>query len=136
MKRIEQIRLKSFLQVAFEYSIFMCLRFQCLKDLNFENFLLSHEQTTVCQKYVFFYLTHRCKYLLGLAQLTCLEPTVLLQVNKIFGPIVKHLIFLTFPACFKIPIFFSNLNSNCSNLSDLRNLQEQVKKAFCYQKLF
>ena len=34
------------------------------------------------------------------------------------------------------PIIFSNLNSNCSNLLDLRNLQEQVKKAFCYQKLF
>ena len=32
--------------------------------------------------------------------------------------------------------FFSNLNSNCSNLSYLRNLQEQVKKAFCYQNLF
>ena len=45
-------------------------------------------------------------------------------------------IFLTFPACFWIPINFSNLNSNCSNLYDMRNLQEQVKKAFCYQKLF
>ena len=31
---------------------------------------------------------------------------------------------------------FSNLNSNCSYLSYLRNLQEQAKKAFCYQKLF
>ena len=30
----------------------------------------------------------------------------------------------------------SNLNSNCSNLLDIRNHQEQVKKAFCYQKLF
>ena len=40
--------------------------------------------------------------------------------------------FLTFPTCFWIPIIFSN----CSNLLDLRNLQEQVKKAFCYQKLF
>ena len=38
-------------------------------------------------------------------------------------------IFLTFPAC-------SNLNSNCSNSLDMRNLQEQVKKTFCYQKLF
>ena len=28
------------------------------------------------------------------------------------------------------------MNSNCSNLLYLRNLQEQVKKAFCYQKLF
>ena len=28
---------------------------------------------------------------------------------------------------------FSNLNSNCSNLLDMRNLQEQVEKAFCYQ---
>ena len=42
--------------------------------------------------------------------------------------------FLTFPACFYVPIIFSNLNSNCSNSLDLRNLQEQVKKAFCYHK--
>ena len=28
------------------------------------------------------------------------------------------------------------MNSNCSNSLDVRNLQEQVKKAFCYQKLF
>ena len=48
----------------------------------------------------------------------------------------RFLYFLTFPACFSIPIFFSNLNFNCSNLSSLRNLQGQVKKAFCYQKLF
>ena len=32
-------------------------------------------------------------------------------------------------------MIFFNLNSNCSNLLDLRNLQEKVKKAFCYQKL-
>ena len=32
-------------------------------------------------------------------------------------------IFLTFPACFLIPIIFSNLNYNCSNLLDLRTLQ-------------
>ena len=31
---------------------------------------------------------------------------------------------------------FSNLNSDCSNLFDMRKLQEQDKKAFCYQKLF
>ena len=28
------------------------------------------------------------------------------------------------------------MNSNCSNLLDLRNLQEQLKKALSYQKLF
>ena len=44
--------------------------------------------------------------------------------------------FSNFSCMFLIPIFFSNLNYNCSNLLDLRNLQEQVKKAFCYQKLF
>ena len=44
--------------------------------------------------------------------------------------------FLTFPACFSIQIIFSNFDFNCSNLSSLRNLQEQVKKAFCYQELF
>ena len=45
--------------------------------------------------------------------------------------------FLNFSCMFLNPnIFFSNLNSNCSYVSDLRNLQEQVKKAFCFQKLF
>ena len=44
--------------------------------------------------------------------------------------------FLTFPVCFSISKVFNNLNLNCSNLLDLRNLQEEVKKAFCYQKLF
>ena len=29
-----------------------------------------------------------------------------------------------------------SLNSNCSNLLYLRNLREQFKKEFCYQKLF
>ena len=43
--------------------------------------------------------------------------------------------FLTFPADFYIPIIFSNLNYSCPIFWDLRNLQEQVKKAFCYQKL-
>ena len=28
------------------------------------------------------------------------------------------------------------MNSDCPNLLDMRNLQEQVKKAFCYPKLF
>ena len=51
-------------------------------------------------------------------------------------PWLKYLYFLTFPACFSIPIIFSNLNYNCSNSLDMRNLQEQVKKAFCFQKLF
>ena len=45
--------------------------------------------------------------------------------------------FSNFSCMFLNPnIFFSNLNSNCSNLLAMRNLQEQVKKAFCYQKLF
>ena len=39
-------------------------------------------------------------------------------------------------SCMFLKIIFSNLNCNCSNSSYLRNLQEQVKKAFCYQKLF
>ena len=33
-------------------------------------------------------------------------------------------------------MIFSNLNSNWSNLLDMRNIQEQVKKTCCYQKLF
>ena len=44
-------------------------------------------------------------------------------------------IFLTFPAGFLIPIFFSNMNSNCSNLLDTSNLQEQVKKSILLPKV-
>ena len=36
----------------------------------------------------------------------------------------------------KSKIIFSNLTFNCSNLLDMTNLQERVKKAFCYQQLF
>ena len=42
-----------------------------------------------------------------------------------------HRCFLTFPLGFWIPIIFSNLNLNCSNVLDLRSLQELIKKAFC-----
>ena len=56
--------------------------------------------------------------------------------QKPFVSELKPIYFLTFPAYFSIPIIFSNLNHNSSNLLDLRNLQEQVKKAFCYHKLF
>ena len=39
--------------------------------------------------------------------------------------------FSNFFCMFLNPNIFFNLNLNCSNLLDLRNLQEQVKKAFC-----
>ena len=43
--------------------------------------------------------------------------------------------FSNFSCMFLNPNIFSNMNSNCSNLLDRRNLQEQVKKALCYQKI-
>ena len=54
-----------------------------------------------------------------------------LELNKLYYSHHIKETFLTFPACFLNPI-----NFNCSNLFNMRNLQEQVKKAFCYQKLF
>ena len=48
----------------------------------------------------------------------------------------KKNIFLTLLHVSISQYFFPTLNSNCSNSLYLRNLQEQVKKAFCYQKLF
>ena len=48
----------------------------------------------------------------------------------------KNKAFSNFSCMFLNPNIFSNWNSYCCNLSYLRNLQEQVKKAFCYQKLF
>ena len=43
-------------------------------------------------------------------------------------------IFLIFPSCFLIPINFNNFNYNCSIVSDLRNLHEQIKKYILFQK--
>ena len=45
-------------------------------------------------------------------------------------------LFSNFSCMFLNPNNFSNFNFNCSNLLDMRNLQEQVKKVFCYKKLF
>ena len=43
--------------------------------------------------------------------------------------------FSNFSCMFLNPNIFFQFEFNCSNLLDMRNLQEQVKKAFCYQKL-
>ena len=53
--------------------------------------------------------------------------------KKILGYALGKIPFLTFPACFSISQKFSNLNYNCSKFWDLRNLQEQVKKTFCFE---
>ena len=50
--------------------------------------------------------------------------------------IVEGIYFFQLSCMFLNPYYFSNLNSNCSNVINMRNLQEQVKKALCYQKLF
>ena len=52
--------------------------------------------------------------------------------KKLSQTILWH--FLTFPACFWIPIFFSNLNSNCSNLFLISETsRNKLKMVFCYQ---
>ena len=48
----------------------------------------------------------------------------------------REKVFLKFSYMFLNPNIFSNLYSNCSEILDMRNLKEQVKKAICYQKLF
>ena len=45
-------------------------------------------------------------------------------------------VFPNFSCRFLNPNIFLNLKNNCSNLLDLKNLQELVKKAFCNEKLF
>ena len=55
------------------------------------------------------------------------------KTTRLFNSILsKHWIniFSNFSCMFLNPNNFSNLNSNCSNLLDLRNLQEQAKKHF------
>ena len=54
----------------------------------------------------------------------------MLSKNRDFPTNLKSCIsyFSNFPCIFLNRIFFSNLNSNCSNLLYLKNLQDQVKK--------
>ena len=44
--------------------------------------------------------------------------------------------FSNFSCRFLNPTILSNSNHNCSNVLDVRNLQEQVSKTFCNQNLF
>ena len=46
---------------------------------------------------------------------------------------LSYILFSNFSCMF---LNHNHLNSNCSSLLYLRNLKEQVKKAFCYQRLF
>ena len=56
---------------------------------------------------------------------------------KILLFFLRHKTFSNFPYMFLNPnIFFSNLRYNCSNLLDMRNLQEQVKNYSVTKKLF
>ena len=48
----------------------------------------------------------------------------------------REKVFLKFSYMFLNPNIFSNLYSNCSEILDMRNLKEQVKKVFCYQNFF
>ena len=48
----------------------------------------------------------------------------------------QQIYFSNFSCMFLNPNIFYNMIFNCSNLLGMRNLQEQVEKAFCYQKLF
>ena len=49
---------------------------------------------------------------------------------------IKKKPFSNFSCMFLNPSNFSNLNYGCSNPLGLKNHQEHVKKALCYQKLF
>ena len=56
--------------------------------------------------------------------------------QNLWNNFMKKRRLFNFSCMFLNPNIFSNLNLNFSNLSDMRNLQEQVKKAICYQTLF
>ena len=57
-------------------------------------------------------------------------------MNNVIKSFLKKVFFSNFSCMILNQNDFSNLNSSCSNLLDMWNLQEQVKKTFFYQKLF
>ena len=64
------------------------------------------------------------------------RPTKILLLGPFFFQTNKTFFLTFFMHVSESQHFFSNLNSNFSNLLDTGNLQEQVKKAFCHKKLF
>ena len=79
------------------------------------------------------------KYVLESQKLTSLTGLTFSEalIAGVQNPPSEGYFFSNFSCMFlNLDIFFSNLICNCSNLLDLRNLQEQVKKTFCNQKLF
>ena len=50
------------------------------------------------------------------------------MIGKQIRNIKQKTFFFNFSCRFLTPIIFFNLNLNCHNVLDLRNLQEQVKK--------
>ena len=58
-------------------------------------------------------------------------PNEVMEVTIVFYTVEVH--FSNFFYRFLNPNIFSNLNSYCSNILVLRNLQEQVRKVFCFK---
>jgi hypothetical protein len=67
-----------------------------------------------------------------------MENLILVVCMNVIQESRSKVVFLTFPVGdkFSIPIIFSNLNSNCSNLSHLRNLLQEVNNSVLFQKSF
>ena len=90
----------------------------------------------VCFSFSFFFFFFFYIWVSSLLQGKIVCKQIRLQKNrrKWGNPTDKYAnkTFLTFPTDFWIPEKFFNFNSN---LLDMRNLKEKVKKAFCYQNL-
>ena len=118
--------------IIFEGRLFLHFNETCLKNLSYDSIKSDkkHYFVNVCIKILLEMKFHSIvKNLLEEFQFQSQ------YIIDFFNCYLQDPDFLTFPAYFWIPIFFSNLNFNCSNLLDMRNLQGQVKKVFCYLKL-
>ena len=104
------------------------LQFQYYFIKLFDPFLKLRDAET-CPFFAFF-SRHYCLFFkFGLATQDKRWTSFLLHLGE------KRSVFSNFSCIFLNPNNFSNNNYNCSNLLDMRKLQKEVKKAFCYQKL-
>ena len=91
--------------------LFSCFFFLCWNT----SFLVSSLEWWGYQILQIYVMTHCGKSLFEFSVSTIQSSVLSIRRNGIF---------LNFPACFSIRIIFSNLNFDCSNLLDMRNLQE------------
>ena len=110
--------------------------FKCRGQSSASSIKYVAKKTTIChsQDRIFPWMTNSDEVLPCFA-VTFLSSSKCFICLKWWWPSVwKMCMYSNFSCRFLNPNCFFQLNSNCFNVSDMRDLQEQVERAFCFKR--